>query len=1327
MDGDETVHNGKTDWPINDVMGDGAHRKPRLRDAGSRLLAFATWSAAVVLVTFASGLAAAPASAHGARGASFSSLNLKADALATSPAVEADDLTSCGAGFTDDPSDATTTDLVCIPDTNLLDAIDTALGLSAGTQVTVAQAQDPSNPLTVLTVSTPVADLTGLQVFTSLTQLSLEAAGDTFTDLSPIGGLASVTSLTLEQDDALTGADLAPLTGMTGLSTLNVTDDPLVSDVSSISSMTGLTSLTLNTDSISNLGGLPVMPNATAVSLVSNRIQDPSPLATKLAGAGATLKTLNLRSNKITDASSLAPLGAAGTTLGSTGTVTLSSNQVRDFSAFSGWAKQPAATGQTIYVGPYKTGGVTVNLKTGTATNPSVSPSAGTYTPSSGLLTVTVSPAPATVAVAPDWTVNFSFPPSDPGGPTIIDFGGSGNGEPLSGSPQVGEKLAADLSETGSALSGCTNPSYRWLRDGQPFAGAPHADDDALGGTTGSGAGAMGSSGTSANYTVGATDLGHELSVQATCQDTTGPDAGVSLSSAVTPPIISGFAADQPMVQAMDGYSSVATDPDTGTPVISPEVQSGVVGDPHNPTLPIYVSQLDDNGNLVDPSQLTLAVTSVVSAGGGSGTPMSASDITITTDPDNPAERIISFDPTEVGNSEITLTLTGTTGLTTSFEMGYLVSMATTPTSTVLENSSDDSSAIDVGDGYFLVADDEKNNIGLYNGAVSGREVAQFAPPSGSGADSEEDLEASAQKGNQVYFFGSEGNDKSGVSTSSDREIVWSATLSGSGANTTLTKGVFVSGFRSDLVTWDQNHGNWFGLTAGTAKGELPELLNGLDLEGAEFSPDGSELYLGMRAPIAPTSPGTPQTPGGDAVIFTVTNFDAIMAAKTDGQTVPHWQFGDPILLNLDGQSIREIRKNGDNQYLIISGQAGTEGGPTQLSGPAGNMLWAWDGQPGDQPQLLSNSQASGQPSTTLPGDFQTTFETGEEGGDWEGIADMPDPITPGSPIRLLMDQGFDTIYGDGTDNKDETSPYVSKGRTDVFTMSGPVGAVANLTGSGAFPNQAANTVGTPQTVTVTNGGSQPLDIGKVDTADTDGVSESSFLISHDNCSNTTVGIGGSCTVQVRFAPSAANTTSAAQLVVNSDVPGGTSTMGLTGTSTNLPSGSNGTSGSNGSTGAAGAAGPTGAAGATGPKGDTGPQGAGLQGPAGPKGATGSRGPAGPVSVKGSGQETITIDSKGQLVVHLRNAGKQAARLRVRALATITGKKVTIATSTVTVKGGHNEQVDLRVSKQARTRLGHGTHPLEVTATPLGTGSNHKTHTLKARVAVAVPHHRAAH
>src|SRR5262249_20772795 len=132
------------------------------------------------------------------------------------------------------------------------------------------------------------------------------------------------------------------------------------------------------------------------------------------------------------------------------------------------------------------------------------------------------------------------------------------------------------------------------------------------------------------------------------------------------------------------------------------------------------------------------------------GAPPSTSAVTISTDPDDASLRLITFSPQiPVANWIVNFTLSDPSdpaAPTTPFTVSYLVSRATTPTSTVLQNSSDDSSAIDVGGGYFLNADDEKNNVGLYNGNASGRELAEF----GRGNSTEHDLEASARKGDQV-------------------------------------------------------------------------------------------------------------------------------------------------------------------------------------------------------------------------------------------------------------------------------------------------------------------------------------------------------------------------------------------------------------------------------------------------------------------------------------------------------------------------------------------------------------------------------------------------
>ncbi len=1162
--------------------------------------------------------------------------------------------TSCGAGFTDSPNDPTTTDLVCIPDANLLATVDKAFGFTAGTPITVEEAEE----IEQLTVTTPVANLTGLQVFTELFELSFQGAGQSFTDLTPLGGLTNLKTLRLGSNTVGAVTNVAPLAGLTNLKTLFILDP--VANFSSISDLTGLTSIEIAFDPELKLATLPNMPELTSMILEFDQIKDPSPLVEKLAGAKLTLRTLTLADNDIVNVAPLAPLGATGTLLGTSGTVSFFTNRIKDFSPLSGWAHQPTnETGQQIFAGPYKTGGVTVKLSNGTATVPSVSPSVGTYNATTGLLTVTANPVPATVAVSPDWTVNFAFQPGDPGGPTIVNR----FSQAAVSAPKVGEELFAKVNGEGSALINCANVSYLWLRDGEPIVGVPYADaDNHIPFIPAAPTAVLGTSGREGSYGVSPADLGHQLSVEATCEDAAGADAGVSVTSAVTPPVVSGFATQQPMIQAMAGFSTISTNPDTGAIEGTSEEQSGVVGDPHNPSLPIFVSQVDENGNLVNPSQLNVTVASDTLAGefGQCNGAAPVPGVTITTNPENPALRTVSFEPHSACTYAITLAVTGTSGLTTLFHIGYGVSIATTPTSTVLENSSDDSTVIDVGDGYFLVGDDEKDNIGLYDGNVSGREIAQFAPPA-SAPGEEIDIEASLRKGNQAYFFGSESNDKEGRSTTiAGRLVFFSETIHGSGANATLTPGVTVEGFREPLRQWDIANGNKFGLEKGAADKVLPNAFNGYDIEGAELSPDGSELYLGMRAPIYPAEPG------GSAVIFTVTNFNQVVASVEAGERQPAWEFGEPILLNLHGQSIREIRKNADNQYLII-------GGPIQNSGSEQNTLWAWDGEPGDQPQLLSTSQAGGTPSTLLPAD-QEEHVFGEESGDWEGIADIPDPLTPSSSVRLLMDQGEDIPYG-GTGSSSSSKKlgtFTSKGRTDLFTMSGPVGAVANLSGAVAFPDQAANTVGAAKTVTVTNGGSQPLVIGKVLTADTDGTSHDDFLISGDTCAESTLAIGASCTVDVRFSPAAADKTSVAQLVVNSNVPGGTSTVSLTGTSTAASAGEPGPKGPEGNKGQEGNKGPTGNQGASGP---TGPI-----GPAGPKGESGEV--TFRISFDSGTVQASTASRKVRIGTELLSAPAQGGSLHGRLTTKWNGKNLELAHGLVVVdRTGH---MTLLLTKRAK-------------------------------------------
>jgi hypothetical protein len=118
---------------------------------------------------------------------------------------------------------------------------------------------------------------------------------------------------------------------------------------------------------------------------------------------------------------------------------------------------------------------------------------------------------------------------------------------------------------------------------------------------------------------------------------------------------------------------------------------------------------------------------------------------------------------------------------------------------------------------------------------------------------------------------------------------------------------------------------------------------------------------------------------------------------------------------------------------------------------------------------------------------------------------------------------------------------------------------------------QATGTIGTSRTVTVTNTGVDPLQVrlARVTGGDSD-----DFIVSTDTCSDEDVPAGETCTVGVRFIPTATGARSSALRIV-SNALGSARTVTLTGTATAtaVP---------------AAVAGPQGPAGSTGPRGTRG-------------------------------------------------------------------------------------------------------------------------------------------
>jgi hypothetical protein len=272
---------------------------------------------------------------------------------------------------------------------------------------------------------------------------------------------------------------------------------------------------------------------------------------------------------------------------------------------------------------------------------------------------------------------------------------------------------------------------------------------------------------------------------------------------------------------------------------------------------------------------------------------------------------------------------------------------------------------------------------------------------------------------------------------------------------------------------------------------------------------------------------------------------------------------------------------NGDNIPDFVAANTNTSASP---SGTASVLLGAGAGAFGTATPFTSGG---GKTNTVAVGDFNAD----------------------GSPDFVVTNNGSGNV-------------------SEFFNAPTADAAAASLT-FGSPTAVPAGTVSAPQTLTFTNNGSAPLVFSAFVFG---GTNASDFFTGSDDSCHVAIAPGASCSLQVRYAPAAAGSSSATITAVTNAATNAAVT--LTGTAGALPAGpqgpagadgstgpagpagtpgSNGADGAAGPTGPAGAKGDTGAAGAGGAKGDTGAPGAkGDTGAAGAKGDTGATGPAGP-------------------------------------------------------------------------------------------------------------------
>ncbi|GAA4667054.1 hypothetical protein GCM10025780_06380 [Frondihabitans cladoniiphilus] len=478
-------------------------------------------------------------------------------------------------------------------------------------------------------------------------------------------------------------------------------------------------------------------------------------------------------------------------------------------------------------------------------------------------------------------------------------------------------------------------------------------------------------------------------------------------------------------------------------PVVKPTIATtdsalpAALGDATRQTLGITVGDTE-----VDASQLTVTATS------SNQQVLPDSGLSLT---GSGASRTLAATPRAAGLSTLTLTVTAPNGTSAVTQVSYGVSADPAASlapgeaaPTYVSGAANASAAVDAGDGYAFVGDDESDTLRLYDLTTSGAPVASFdfdsLLPSGS---SEIDIEGASKSGDVIYWEGSMSTSSSGK-VQPARSTVFATRVTGTGASATLTYLGSYTGLLNDLVTWDAQGGSGLGadalgLAASAAGGVDGHAADALNVEGMEFaSPTSGTAYLAFRAPLEPVSDRHL------AMLIPVTTYASL--ADAGNQTTTHATFGAPLFFDLGGLGIRDIKENADGQFLIVAGTADEAN--------TGFSLYSWDGVASHAPRLTN---------TTLP-----QLPSATNAGSWETIVSVPDPLTAGSPVRLIQDDGTVDWYGDGLTSKTGEVQGLQKSLVSTFAYAAPAPLATTLTVS---PSSASVAPHTAVTLTATVAG----------------------------------------------------------------------------------------------------------------------------------------------------------------------------------------------------------------------------------------------------------------
>ena len=238
----------------------------------------------------------------------------------------------------------------------------------------------------------------------------------------------------------------------------------------------------------------------------------------------------------------------------------------------------------------------------------------------------------------------------------------------------------------------------------------------------------------------------------------------------------------------------------------------------------------------------------------------------------------------------------------------------------------DASAAVAVGDGMFVVANDEDNVLRVYRGDRGGGPVASFDMGAFLDVEPEHpeaDIEGAARIGDRIYWIASHGRNKEAKKRPNRRRFFATEVREAAGRITLAGVGTPYRDLLKDLG----READLDEFKLAEAAEQAPEAGDGLNIEGLAATPRG-HLLIGVRNPIR----------RGRALLVPLENPGEVLRGARA-------RLGKPIALDLGKRGVRSIEyRPAGAEYVIVAGA---------FDDRRDFRLFRWSGDPDDVPERV--------------------------------------------------------------------------------------------------------------------------------------------------------------------------------------------------------------------------------------------------------------------------------------------------------------------------------------------------------------------------------------